>query len=248
MAKYRNHLPQLSSTFFINNGGLGTTLIFHEGVELPYFAIFYVLKDEVGCIWMRNHLRRFVNIARKYNVGIILESATWRASIDWIRKLGYSDQDVINVNYKAIQLLDDIRNEYGDENIPIVITGSVGPRGDGYNPTTIMSAEEAQLYHAAQIGIISQTNADMVTALTLTYPEEAIGIARASKAVGIPVVISFTVESNGKLPTGQTLTEAIEFVDKATQCAPAYYMVDCAHPISFEHVLTSKEAWVRRIR
>ncbi|CAF1602902.1 unnamed protein product, partial [Didymodactylos carnosus] len=217
------------------------------GLELPGFASFSVLKDEAGCEWMRNYLRTFARIARKYDIGLILESATWRANPDWIRKLGYSDQDLISINRKAIELLCDIRNEYETEKSPMVINASVGPRGDGYNPTVVMSAKEAQEYHATQIGAISQTNADMVTGLTMNYAEEAIGIALAAKAVGMPVVISFTVETDGRLPTGQTLKDAIELVDKVTQSTPVYYMVNCAHPSSFEDVLVSDEAWVARI-
>jgi S-methylmethionine-dependent homocysteine/selenocysteine methylase len=248
MAKYRNQLSQLSNTFFITDGGLETTLIFQEGVELPEFAAFHVLKDEAGCEWMRSYFHTFINIARKYDVGLILGSATWRANPDWIQKLGYPDQHVISVNHKAIELICDIRDKYETEKNPMVIEGCIGPRGDGYNPTVIMSAEEAQAYHATQIDAISKTNADMVTAMTLTYPEEAIGIARAAKVVGMPVVISFTVENDGRLPTGQTLKEAIEFVDEATQSAPIYYMVNCVHPSILEHILNFEEAWVTRIR
>ncbi|CAF4987104.1 unnamed protein product, partial [Rotaria sp. Silwood1] len=189
----------------------------------------------------------FANIARKYDVGLILESSTWRASPDWMRKIGYSDQDVATMNRKAIELLCDIRKEYETENCPIVINASVGPRGDAYNPTTKMSIEEAQAYHATQIGIISQTNADMITAMTFNYPEEAIGVAKAAKAAGIPVVISFIVGANGVLPAGHTLKEAIEMVDKATQNSPVYYMINCTHPSNFEHVLIPGEAWVSRI-
>ena len=247
MARYRNQLPQLSGTLFITDGGLETTLVFLEGVELPEFAAFHVLKNEAGCEWMKNYFRSYASIARKYEVGFILDSATWRSSPDWMHKLGYSDQDVVSVNRKAIELLNDIRNEYETERTRIIINGCIGPRGDGYNPMVIMSTDEAQAYHATQIGVFSQTNADMVTALTMTYPEEAIGIVRAATAVGMPVVISFTVETDGRLPTGQTLKEAIELVDTATQKAPVYYMVNCAHPSVFESVLTPGEAWVARI-
>jgi S-methylmethionine-dependent homocysteine/selenocysteine methylase len=247
MAKYRNQLPQLANIFFITDGGLETTLIFQEGVELPEFAAFHVLKDEAGCELMRNYFQTFVNIARKYEVGLILESATWRGSPDWFRKLGYSDQDVISVNRKAIELLCDIRDKYETEKSPMVIEGCIGPRGDGYNPKVVMSVEEAQAYHATQIDIISKTNADMVAALTLNYPEEAIGIVRAAKVVGMPIVISFTVENDGRLPTGKTLKEAIEFVDEATQSAPIYYMVNCVHPSILVHILNPEEAWVARI-
>jgi S-methylmethionine-dependent homocysteine/selenocysteine methylase len=247
MAKYRNQLSQLANTFFIADGGMETTLIYKEGIELPDFAAFHVLKDEDGCKLMRSYYLTYINIARKYNVGLVLESATWRASPDWLRKLGYADQDVISVNHKAIELLGDIRDQYETEKTPIIIGGIIGPRGDGYNPTVIMTAEEAQTYHAVQIDAISKTNADMVMAFTLNYPEEAIGIARTAKIVGMPIVISFTVENDGRLPTGQTLKEAIELVDKATENTPIYYMVNCVHPSILVHTLNPEETWVARI-
>ncbi|CAF3393824.1 unnamed protein product [Rotaria sp. Silwood1] len=164
-----------------------------------------------------------------------------------MRKLGYSHQDIISVNRKAIELLCDIRDEYETEKTRIIIDGCVGPRGDGYNPSAMMSAEEAQAYHATQIDVFSKTNADMVSGLTLTYPAEAIGIARAAKAVGMPVVISFTLETDGRLPTGQTLKEAIELVDQATQNTPAYYMVNCVHPSHLKHALIPDGTWTDRI-
>ena len=247
MAKYRSQLPQLTDQFFIISGGLETTLTYHEKMELPCFAAFVALKNESGCQWLRNYLKKFVKIAQKYGVGVILSSPTWRASPDWLRKIGYSDQDIVQVNHKAIKILSDIRKEVETEKCPIVINGSIGPRGDGYNPTMFMSSDEAQKYHATQIGVISETDADMITAYTLNYPDEAIGITRACKEVGMPVVISFTVETDGKLATGQTLKEAIELVDKATLNTPAYYMINCAHPISFANVLVPGEAWLGRI-
>ncbi|CAF3736986.1 unnamed protein product [Rotaria sordida] len=159
-------------------------------------------------------------MARKYHIGFILQSVTWRANPEWMRKLGYSDEDIVNMNRQAIELLYDIRNEYETEKSPIIISGCIGPCGDGYNPTVVMSAEQTEAYHAIQIGIISQTNADVITAMTINYPEEAIGITRATKAFGMPVVISFTVQTDGRLPNGQTLKEAIELVDNATQMGP----------------------------
>jgi S-methylmethionine-dependent homocysteine/selenocysteine methylase len=248
MAKYRNCLPQLSGDLFITSGGMETTLIYHEHIQLPCFASFNLLKDESGCEWMKNYLRRFVNIAKKYHIGYILQSATWRANPDWIKKLGYSDEDLNNFNRKSIEILEQIRNEYERENFPIVLNGCIGPRGDGYNPTLLMSPQQAQLYHSKQIQILSQTNADMITAFTLNYPEEAIGIVRAAKDVGMPIIISFTVETDGKLPTGQTLKEAIQIVDNATDNGPAYYMINCAHPTHIEHLCFPNEDWISRIR
>ena len=248
MPKYRNQLPQLSGRFFLTDGGIETTLIFHEGLELPDFAAFDLLKDTAGYEALRKYYRTYAAIARSYHAGFILESATWRASSDWGDKLSYSVRELADLNRTAIDLLCHIRDEYETATSPMVISGCVGPRGDGYSPTAMMSANESEQYHAIQIDGFSRTEADMVTAITMNYVEEAIGIARAAKAAGMPAAISFTVETDGKLPTGQTLRDAIERVDKATQHSPAYYMINCAHPLHFEAVLTAGEAWTKRIR
>lgn len=248
MAKYRNDLPQLSSDLFLTDGGLETTLIFHSGLELPYFAAFDLLKNDRGRDHLHEYFSTYAHIARDHNVGIILESATWRASSDWGEKLGYSKESLAHINHKAIELLQDVRNEYENGKTKIVISGCVGPQGDGYNFADIRSEEEAEHYHRTQIETFSETNADLVTALTLTYAKEAIGLARAAKAAAMPVVISFTVETDGKLPSGKTLKDAIEEVDKATNNTPAYYMVNCAHPTHFEDALSAGEPWLKRLR
>ena len=248
MAKYRNRLPQLSDEIFLTDGGIETTLIFHEGLELPDFAAFYLLKDERGSQSLRNYFRQYAALADDYGVGFILESATWRANPDWTEKLGYSDDEFVEANRLAIEMLGDIRREFENEKTKIVISGCIGPRGDGYVPRAAMSAKEAQDYHSAQIRAFSETEADMVTAITMNYVEEAIGIAEAAKSFGMPVALSFTVETDGKLPTGQTLKEAIETVDEATESAPVYFMINCAHPTHFENVLGMDESWTQRIR
>jgi len=247
MAKYRNNLPQLSDRLFISYGGLETSLVYYEKISLPCFASFPLLKEKSACEWIKNFLRTFVNIAQKYNVGFILESNTWRASPDWMTKLGYSNEDFININQKSIELLEDIRNEYETDKFTIVINGCIGPRSDGYNPSFIMTSEQAQEYHSKQIEIFSKTNADMITAFTLTYPEEAIGIVNAAKKFQIPIAISFTLENDGNLLTGQTLKEAIQMVDKVTQNGPIYYMINCVHPSHFQHLFDLNEDWTLRI-
>jgi S-methylmethionine-dependent homocysteine/selenocysteine methylase len=248
MAKYRTALPQLSDRMFLTDGGIETTLIFHEGLDLPDFAAFDLLKDDDGYAVLRKYFRTYAGLARDYGVGLILESATWRANSDWAAKLGYSERALADLNCKAIELLRDIRTEYESDKSTMVISGCIGPRGDGYNPTSVMSAEEAQQYHSAQIGTFADSEADMVTAITVNYAEEAIGIARAAQAAGMPAAISFTVETDGKLPTGQSLREAIASVDAATNGAPTYYMINCAHPTHFEATLAAGEPWVERIR
>ncbi len=248
MTKYRHELPQLSGDFFLTDGGIETTLIFHDGLELPDFAAFDLLKHDAGLEALRKYFNTYAAIARKHEVGFIFESATWRASPDWGKRLGYSDETLADMNHQAIKLVDEIRDGYENRKTRMVISGCVGPRGDGYNPADIMTEEEAESYHATQISTFSETNADMVTAITMTNPEEAIGITRAANSAGMPAVISFTVETDGRLPTGQSLKKAIEQVDAATDSTPAYFMINCAHPTHFEDALVSDDSWLQRIR
>lgn len=247
MSKYRNNLPQSSSDLFLTDGGIETTLIFHEGFDLPEFAAFVLLEDAQGQAALWQYFSTYAAIAREQKVGFILESPTWRSNPDWAYKLGYSFVELDRLNKQAIALMAEIRKEYETADSPMVISGCVGPRGDGYNPATMMTAVEAQQYHATQIGTFGQTAADMVTAITMTYAEEAIGVTRAAQAAGLPVVISFTVETDGRLPSGQPLGDAIRQVDEATSMGPVYYMINCAHPTHFEDALAGGESWVERI-
>lgn len=248
MAKYRSHLPQLSDSTFVTDGGLETTLIFREGIDLPDFAAFTLLQSDSGRQALQKYFNTYAELARRYGYGLILESPTWRANRDWGEKLGYSRATLDEVNRKAISLLVDVRDAYETEQTSIVISGNIGPRGDGYVPSALMSADQAQDYHSEQIQNFAQTEADMVAAFTMNYLDEAVGVARAAHAVGMPVAISFTVETDGRLPTGQTLKDAIEQTDKLTADYPAYYMINCAHPTHFMGALSDGGAWLSRIR
>jgi S-methylmethionine-dependent homocysteine/selenocysteine methylase len=248
MAKYRHHLPQLSSDLFITDGGLETTLIFREGIDLPDFAAFDLLRYDAGYQALQKYFCTYATLARNYKVGLILESATWRANSAWGTKLGYSDAALAEMNQRAIALLHSIRKEYETKQSPMVISGCIGPRGDGYIPTDAMTAKEAQEYHQTQIQVFRDADADLVTAITMNYVEEAIGVTLAAQSIGMPVVISFTVETDSNLPTGQSLKEAIAQVDTVTNNAPAYYMINCAHPTHFANVLVPGETWLERIR
>ena len=248
MAQYRSDLPQLGGDLFLTDGGIETTLIFHDGLELPDFAAYALLKRSEGAAALQKYFRAYAALAKGFGVGLILESATWRASRDWAARLGHTAGELADLNRAAIRLLEGIRAEFQTARTPIVISGCLGPRGDGYNPTNLMSDEEAETYHAEQIRIFAESAADVVTAITMTYVEEAIGIARAARSVGMPVVISLTVETDGRLPTRDTLQAAIERVDTATAAYPAYYMINCAHPAHFEGALDEKQPWAQRLR
>jgi S-methylmethionine-dependent homocysteine/selenocysteine methylase len=248
MAKYRKNLPQLADRVFLTDGGIETTLVFLEGHELPYFAAFDLLKTAEGERALRNYFERYITLATANGTGFVLESPTWRASADWGSKLGYSADALAAMNRKSIALMAELRREHETARSPMVISGCVGPRGDGYDPGKVMSVAEAQAYHAAQIGTFAATDADMVTAISMTNTNEATGLTRAAAAAGMPVAISFTLETDGRLPTGDTLAHAIETVDAATAQAPAYYMINCAHPTHFDDALAADAGWAKRLR
>jgi len=248
MGKYREDLPQLNGDMFLTDGGLETTLIFKNGLELPEFAAFDLLKTRQGHDLLYDYFASYASYARDNDLGFILESATWRASAQWGEKLGYSKQTLANMNHRAVELLEEVRNEFESDKSRMVISGCMGPRGDGYHPASAMSVDEAEHYHGEQINTLRETGVDLVSAFTMTNVEEATGLTKAAKSAGLPVVISFTVETDGQLPSGQTLKQAIESVDQTTGLAPAYYMINCAHPTHFDEGLEADEPWVKRIR
>ncbi len=248
MPRHRSRLPQIDGGLFLTDGGIETDLISNDGLELPHFAAFHLLRDEKGTEALRAYFKRYASIAHGSDTGFILESPTWRASADWGDKLGYSSGALAAANVKAIDLMRELREQFSKAGPAVVISGCVGPRGDGYIPDPVPGKDEAQAYHAAQIGIFAKTEADMVTAITMTNANEAVGVTRAAKAVDMPVAIAFTVETDGRLPTGQLLKEAIEEVDDETGRAPAYYMINCAHTTHFNGTLAGKAQWIDRIR
>ncbi len=247
MSKYRNELPQLSGDLFLTDAGIETDLIFNQGIEIREFATHTLLPDPHGRESVANYFRGFLALANKYNMGFVLDSQTWKAHLHWAEDLAATEQELHGANKDAITFIAELRDEFSGNNKPIVLNGLIGPRGDAYAPEARLAASEAEEYHARQIGWLAETEVDMVTALTFTQSDEAIGVVRAAQSAGLPVVISFTVETDGRLPTGQPLNEAIAAVDEATEGAAAYFMVNCAHPDHFFDVLDDS-AWSRRIR
>lgn len=237
-------LPQLDR-FFLTDAGLETDILFNKGIDLPLFSSVTLFTSDENLDVLEAYYRDFLDLARAKGTGLVLESATWRASPDWAAPLGFSLAELDGLNGAAIELLRGLRAEYAD--VPVVISGCIGPRGDGYDPGKIMSAEEAEAYHAHQAGVLAVAGVDMLAAITMTNVPEAVGVTNAARARGLPVAISFTVETDGRLPTGDALGAAIAAVDAATGGYPAYYMINCAHPTHFDGVLEEGAAWTARI-
>jgi homocysteine S-methyltransferase len=245
MPKYRSSLPQIANGKFLHYVGMETDLIFNQGVDLPGFASYPLLETEEGRSTLRRYYDAFINTAREAGLGVILDSVTWVANRDRGAAIGYSPKKLKDLNIAAVNLVAQIRDQNAD--LPIVLCAQMGPRGDGYAPTDQMSAKEVEDYHSEQMATLSQTEADLVAGFTLCYPEEAIGIIRAGQRFDMPVAISFTVETDGRLPTGLPLGDAIEAVDAATDSAAAYFLVNCAHP---DHIVQglSEEPWIGRLK
>jgi len=248
MAKYRDDLPQMNNDIFLTDGGMETTFVFHEGIDLPEFAAFVLMANSEGRERILDYFQKYISIAKEHGLGIVLETPTWRASSKWGLILGYSEEALEAINKEAVELLISIRDMHESKKTKIVISGCVGPKGDGYVIDEMMTPEAAEQYHAIQIDTFSRAEADLVTAFTLTYTDEAIGMVRAAQAAKMPIVIGFTVETDGNLPSGQTIKDAIEAVDRTTNNHAAYYMINCAHPTHFQGSLSGNELWKQRIR
>ena len=242
---YRDSLPQLEGQVLLTDGGMETTLIFLDGIDLPCFATFPLLERDEGREATKRYFAPYFETARRHDTGFVLEANTWRANPSWGAQLGYSLDDLAEANRRCIAFAEEIRGREETPGRPVVISAPLGPEGDAYNPESYLTTDQSQAFHAWQVGILAETAADLITGLTVTYVEEAIGIVRAATAVGMPVVISFTVETDGRLPTGQSLAEAIDQVDRETDGAAAYFMINCAHPTHFLSVLDGPGPWHR---
>lgn len=239
-------LPQLDSDrLFLCDGGLETTLVFHDGIELPDFAAFPLLDTDDGRHALRRYYAPYLDIAERGDHGIVLDTPTWRANLDWGARAGYDAIRLADTNQRAVEFVAGLAAERPA--LQTVLNGVVGPRGDGYVVDTTMTPSEAADYHGLQARAFAEAGAQMISAITMTYAEEAIGIARAAAEVDLPAVISFTVETDGRLPSGQQLGDAITQVDHATDASPAYYMINCAHPLHFASVIDRGAPWARRI-
>jgi homocysteine S-methyltransferase len=237
----------MSGQLILTDGGLETTLIFLEGVDLDHFAAFPLLDEAGGRDVLRAYFAPFLALAREHDAVFQLDTPTWRANRDWGALLGYDAAGLDRINRDAVGFARELAAAEAPD-VAVRVNGAMGPRGDGYVVEQRMDADEAARYHADQVGSFAAAGADVVSAVTMTYPEEAIGVARAAADAGLPALISFTVETDGRLPDGTALGAAIEAVEAATGGSPEAYMINCAHPTHFDAVVAEGDpAWRGRI-
>jgi S-methylmethionine-dependent homocysteine/selenocysteine methylase len=233
---------------FLTDSGLETDLVFNHGIDLPHFAAFPLLADHDGQMRLVAYYQDHIAVAAACGSGFLLETPTWRASQDWADAMGITAARLDEMNRDAVAMMRQLRDKHGTAQLPMVISGCIGPRGDGYRADPDAEARSAAVYHSAQIASFAAAGVDLVSAITMTSVAESIGIAQAAVAAGLPVVISFTLETDGKLPDGSSLEDAIVAVDAATDAAPAYFMINCAHPDHFSALLASPAPWQQRLR
>ena len=234
----RRSLPQLDGGTFVTDGGIATTLVHLEGIELPAFAAFVLLDDTgPGGAGLRDYYRSYGQLSQCLEVGVVLDTPTWRANPAWGAVLGYDAVALDDLNRRAVALLADVRDAFEGPHNPVVISGCVGPRTERHATGRAMSVDDACAYHLPQVRALAAGGADVVTATTMASAKEAAGIAIAAQQVGAPAAIGFTLEADGRLPDGTTLADAVATVDSLTAGAPAYYLVSCAHPSHFTDVL-----------
>ena len=247
MQDARKTLPQQAGQMFITDGGIETHLIFNEGEDLPHFTAFQLLDSSRGRETLRQYYRHYVPIARASGQGFLFDTNTWRANKDWGALVGYDAERLDAVNAASIAFCTELAAEFHAAGVPTIISGAIGPRRDAWQFDAAMTIAEAEAYHRPQIDSFARAGADFVTAYTLTNTPEAIGIAQAARAAGIACVLSFTLETDGHLPGGKPLGRAIAEVDAAVESYPAYYMINCVHPIHFATTIRHGGNWVDRI-
>jgi homocysteine S-methyltransferase len=213
---------------WVTDGGIETDLIFNHGVDLPEFAAYPLVWSDDGRDLLRRYYAAYAGIAAAAGASLRLETPTWRANPDWGAQLGHDRTALSEANRESVTMLHGLAEEWRGQVPEIEVTGTVGPRGDGYAPGPVVDPDEAADYHQAQVRAFAEAGAAGVAALTLTDAGEAIGVVRAADSYSLPVAVSFTVETDGRLVDGTPLAEAIDRVEEAAP--PAYFMVNCAHP------------------
>ena len=246
-ARTPTHMPTpwpSADTTVITDAGLETWLIFDRGFDLPAFAAYPLAATPEGRAALIEYYGYYADIARSVDAAVVLEAPTWRANPDWAETLGHDRAELAALIVAGVDLVAQLR---WTEEQPFLVGGVVGPRGDGYRIDSQMNADEAADYHSFQVDCMARAGVDVVTALTMGYVEEAIGVAHAAQRAGLPAVVAFTLETDGRLPSGMSLGDAIVATDTATGHYPTHYMINCAHPTHFDQVLDGSKSWIDRI-
>ena len=241
-------LPEPSDKLFLTEAGIETTMMYKKGWELRHFCLFELLLNDRFVDDLREYHTRLIEVALEQKVGHLLDGVHYRSSPDWGALLGMSEQQLADLTAKGIEIYSDLSKEYATKETPIPIGCCIGPRGDAYDANLLMDADEAEAYHSVQITTAKSAGADFLSALTFNHIDEAIGVTRAAVAVNMPIIVSFSLNKEARLNTGPALGEAIEAVEKATEKAPLFYMINCNHPVDFAPAIQAPGRWIERLK
>ena len=244
-SKSRQLLRDMGKQIFLTDGGLETVMVFLEGIDLPQFASFTLLDSEIGHAALTKYYTGFLDEAAAQHAGFILDTPTWRASAGWGQVMGLTPDQIDTINREGVALVQKLRADRPAKQQPLLINGVIGPHGDAYAPQQVLSPEAAQSYHRRQVAVLAAAGVDLISAMTISSHGEAIGIAKAADEFDQPVTLSFTLETDGRLINGMSLADAIHRTDDATDAAPLWYGINCAHPTHFRDMLSGD--WVNRI-
>ncbi|MCR9110983.1 homocysteine S-methyltransferase family protein [Marivita sp. XM-24bin2] len=241
------HSPLRDDIFYLTEAGTETEVMYKHGHQFPHFAMFTLLEDHRAVDDITAMYRRYLDVMAEAETGAMICGLEYRLSPDWAALLGHEDQEIVEIQKRCIDLLQDVSAPYADSIPHIVIGGSIGPRGDAYGKGGAITADEAEAYHSTQLAALKATGADIACAHTFNNIPEAIGIVRAAERIGLPIAVYFSLDGRSRLNSGPTLREAVETTDTETRGAAAFYGLNCSHPIEFEPAIDDG-AWMSRMR
>ena len=245
----RRRFPaQTPGTLYLTEGGQETELMYRHGFELPEFAMFPLLDNPSAVDVMRGMYQGYLDVAARHGCVALMGGLDYRASPDWGRKIGLTEQRLVDYQQRSIDFLRDVAAPYASRLPGVMIVGVIGPRGDAYSLNQTITADEAEAYHSFQLEGLKAAGVDLAMAMTFNNVPEAVGVSRAAARIGLPLEVSFTLDSNHRLKSGPTLKSAIETVDFQTaEDRPDFYGINCSHPFEFSPAL-EPGTWLRRIR
>jgi homocysteine S-methyltransferase len=234
---------------YLTEGGQETEIMYKYGYDLPSFALFPLLDNPRAMTELRGMYGRYLDTAARHGFGVIIGGLDYRASPDWGALLGYSSEQLAELQMRSISFLREVAQPYQAQVPALRYAGIVGPRGDAYETNQTITADEAEEYHGAQLATLARADVDLVEAMTFTSVPEMVGLSRAASNAGLSLSVSFTLDnSTRRLPSGPTLKEAIETIDAQTGGdRPAFYGINCSHPFEFMPAIEPGR-WFERVR
>ena len=240
-------LPRVDGTYYLTEGGIETEIMYKYGFELPHFAMFPLLDNPEALTAMKGIWQRSLRAAADNGFNAIMNGVDYRASPDWGALLGYTPDGLASMQMRAIDFLRDVARDFEQDIDTIIISGTIGPRGDAYSRNETITADVAEEYHSVQLATLKKAGVDMAWAMTFNNIPEAVGTIRAAENTGIPIAMGLSLDSSSRLNSGPSMAEAVPEIDAQTNSAAAFFGLNCSHPLEFEPALDGGE-WMKRLR